>query len=219
MKVIKVILWGIVFFIFFAACKEDDHYVYPPVITEILSAGTGEDGVIFVLHTDKGKTFRVVNKNTTGNYTPDSLYRGICIYEVADSMQKESEVRIYGFRQIVSPDPIPATQITGGIKTDSVTVQSIWKSGDYINLALLVEAQNGIHLFHFIEDKLILAEKEHALYLTLYHDQSRDIPTYNQKVYLSVPLSKYKGILFPGNPIYFTINTYKKGPVTYRLTY
>ena len=78
------------------------------------------------------------------------------------------------------------------MKTDPVNIQSIWRSGDYLNMILLVKAQNKKHSFHFIEAQG--ANQTSCLRLTLYHDKGEDVEAYTQKAYLSVPLKKYSGI-------------------------
>lgn len=211
-------VWVLLLFPLLICCKKEDDYVYPPVLTEILSAGTTAGGYLSYLHTDKGKTYRAINGERISGLSPDTLYRVIGVYEITGEESKQAEALIYSLKMIVSPNPVKADRISGGIKTDPVEIQSIWRSGDYINLALLVKAQNGKHSFHFIQTDLKEEGNCKKLYLALYHDRGDDVEAYTQTAYLSVPLAKYQNILEPGDSILFSINTYK-GLKVYHLVY
>lgn len=202
--------------IILAACKEDD-YVYPPAITEILSAQTDETGTISRLIPDKGEPLSVENGDRFSGLVPDSLYRMIGVYEVANGADESSAAYIYSIQQVISYNPvsIPADEL----KTDPVTIQSIWRSGNYINLILQVKSHTGAHVFRFVENSFISTSMGFVLSLSLYHDKGDDIEAYTQRAYLSVPLTKYEGMLKKGDTILFAVNTYKEGLKTYQLVY
>lgn len=201
--------------IFLIGCKDDD-YVYPPVLTEIISVRISETGSIQDLNTDKGASYRVENGSRFTGYSPDSLYRMVCIYELHEATA-ETTAQIYSVRNTVSPIPILPERLIGDIKTDPVNVQSIWRSGDYLNVILLVKIQNGKHLFHFIETGNEEEAGSHKIDLTLYHDKQDDVEGYSQRAYLSVPLKQYN--LTASDSVFFTLNTYKQGFKTYAFAY
>ncbi len=183
-------------------CKEDE-YVYPPALTEILSVGTDDSGSIDYLLTDKGLSYRIENGNAHSGLVPDTVYRMIAVYEVRDTIVPSAYV--YSLGTVVAPEPL--SDWTGEMKQDPVSVQSIWLSGDYLNMVLLVKAQNKKHTFHFIE-----SDDFPVLRLELYHDKGEDVEAYTQRAYLSVPLRKYKAYC---RGIQFLIHTYEKGMTTY----
>ena len=201
--------------IFLIGCKDDD-YVYPPVLTEIVLARINENGSIRDLNTDKGESYRVENGGRFTGYRPDSVYRMVCIYELNEATA-ETTTQIYSVRNTVSPIPILPEKLIGGIKTDPVNVQSIWRSGDYLNVVLLVKIQSGKHLFHFIETGNEEEAGSHKIDLTLYHDKQDDVEGYSQRAYLSVPLKQYN--LTASDSVFFTLNTYKQGFKTYAFAY
>lgn len=202
--------------IILAACKEDD-YVYPPAITEILSAQTDEAGTISRLIPDKGELLSVGNGDRFSGLVPDSVYRMIGVYELVNGADEYSVAHIYSIQQVISYNPISIP--VDEMKTDPVTVQSIWRSGGYINLILQVKLHTGAHVFRFVENSFISTSMGFVLSLSLYHDKGGDIEAYTQRAYLSVPLSKYDGVLKVGDIISFTINTYKEGLKTYQFVY
>lgn len=206
----------VAFLLFLGGCKKEDDYIYPPVITEILTVKTNSEGTITYLHTDKKLRYQVLNSDRFTGLVPDSVYRGICIYEVHD----QATAGIYSFRKIVSPNPIRQEQLPEGIRTDPVGIQSVWRSGDYINVVLKILSQGGRHTIHFIETgwEVGWESRHYKLHLTLYHDRGEDPEGYTQKAYLSVPLNKYKEVLQTGDSILFSINTYE-GVKTYSFPY
>ncbi|RGN51199.1 hypothetical protein DWW69_04475 [Bacteroides sp. AF16-49] len=199
---------------FIMGCS-DDEYVYPPALTELLSVRTNASGTIDYLLPDRSAGLRVENGSKYSGMVPDSIYRLVAIYEIKDA--KEPSAYIYTIGNVIAPEPIGQEQLAGEMKTDPVNIQSIWRSGDYLNMILLVKAQNKKHSFHFIEAQG--ANQTSCLRLTLYHDKGEDVEAYTQKAYLSVPLKKYSGIFSEGDPILFTINLYKEGLRTYQFTF
>lgn len=199
-----------------AGCKNDD-YVYPPAITEILSAQTDESGTIRYLLPDKGEALFAENGSRYSGLVPDSVYRMIGVYQTVDS-DNGVVAHIYSIQQVISYEPV--SMPWSEVKTDSVTVQSIWRSRDYINLILQVKSHIGVHVFRFAENGYILTPTgSKTLALSLYHDKGDDLEAYTQRAYMSVPLSKYAGQLKEGDIVSFTINAYKKGLVTYQFPY
>lgn len=207
MKYINIYLYLFLAILIFTACKKEDEYVYPPVITEFLSVESSSTGMVAYLHTDKGNIYTALNGDKIKGLVPDSLYRVYCIYEL--SGDKSDQATLYTLQSIVSPDPVKANQITGGVKTDPLSIQSVWRSGDYINLTLLILSQDTRkHRFHFIDNSIAMNDGSRELSLTLYHSQGGDTEAYFQVVYLSVPLRNYTNKLFPGDSILFNINTF-----------
>lgn len=197
---------------FLSACGKDE-YVYPSAITEIVSVQTDDEGTLGLLITDKGVALHVENADKYLGMVPDTLYRTVARYELKGA--KNDSVHLYSFALTISYEPIPLSRLAGKMKTDPVGVQSIWRSGDYLNMILLVKAQDKKHVFHFVETE----DEAHCLALTLYHDKGEDIEAYTQRAYISIPLKKYRGILSKGDPILFSLNTYKEGQKTYRFEY
>lgn len=203
--------------ILLGGCKKEDDYVYPPVITEILCAHTGQSGSVSYLETDGGETYPAENGNAVKGLRPDSIYRVYCIYEL--SAETPPGATLYTFQPILSPDPLTPDRFAGGVKTDPVKPVSVWKSGDYINLSLDILSQDlKKHRFHFVDNGITDEFSLRELNLTLYHDQGGDTEAYYQTVYMSVPLRNYGHLLRTGDLILFKVNTFE-GPRTFSLVY
>lgn len=203
------------------ACKEDE-YVYPNVISTFIDVTTDADGTLQDLITDKGETLQILNQKGLDGLTPDSIYRSVSIYEPkATDAQGNATALLYSCQLIISVKPVTADKLPNGIvKTDPLYIQSVWKSGNYLNLILLPMAKEKSHIFHFIEEGITgNRDGSRTLHLTLYHDQNGDYEAFTRKSYLSVPLWAYQGRLTQGDHVIIRINTYETGFVSYEFTY
>lgn len=196
-------------------CKEDK-YVYPSVLTEFIDAQTDATGTLSTLITDQGEVLNIQPREGLSGLTPDSVYRTVSIYEpLAGS---EQEVFLYSSQLILSMLPLPADQFKQ-IKTDPVSIRSIWRSGNYINLILLPQIKENTHAFHFADQGIKQEYGRQTLTLTLYHDRNKDEEAFTREVYLSIPLWGYEGVLKKGDRIIVQINTYEEGITTREFTY
>lgn len=190
----------------FISCSDDeDGYVYPPLLSEFADVVTDDSGTFTHICTDKGECLPIVNSAelVAEGVTPDTLYRVLSRYELVDD-----GARLYSLQAIPAPCAQPADSFPEGIRADAVEMQSIWHGGNYLNMILLVKAQNGKHTFRFVEDSLTTSSAGvHTLYLRLYHDAGGDVQAYTQKAYLSVPLQPYSSVLSSGDSIVFSIPT------------
>ena len=138
---------------------------------------------------------------------------------VNPSQSSSLEAILYNTQIAISPIP-KAKDTFKEIHTDPVAIQSIWRSGDYLNLIALAMVKDRTHEFHFIDNGITHNEDgTKTLNLTLYHDRHDDVEGFNRKVYLSVPLRTYADVLQKGDKIIFTLNTYKEGMPSRSFTY
>ena len=196
-------------------CKEDE-YVYPNVVTEFIDARTDATGTLSNLITDQGETLAIQPREGLGGLTPDSIYRTVSIYEpLAESKQ---EVFLYSSQLILSMLPLPADQFKQ-IKTDPVSIRSIWESGAYINMILLPSVKDHAHAFHFVDQGIKQENGKQTLTLTLYHDRNHDEEAFTREIYLSIPLWGYDGQLKKVDRIIVQLNTYEEGMTTREFIY
>lgn len=198
------------------ACNEDENeYIFPPIISELVEVHTNNQGVCSYLLTDQGERLTIGNRiTTTDSLTKDSAYRCSCRYAL--NPDNPNEALIYSLQQIPSSHPIAAHSIPE-IKSDPLSLQSIWIGGSYLNLALQVKCQKENHSYKFIEDSLkVFTQGGKTLHLRLYHDAGKDVEAYTQIVYLSVPLYHYLPTLQKGDTIAFSVNTSEKGWQTWK---
>lgn len=217
MKLLKQIGFLLFTASLFIACGEEEDYTYPDLVTEIACLKTDTEGKGTELLTDQGKTWKIPVKQQPAELTPDSTYRVLCRY--APSTSKQQEADIYLLQSTVSPLPQPEADYKN-IHTDPVSIQSIWRSGEYLNMILKVMVKEGEHALSFIENGIFTEENEtQTLSLTLYHDRKSDSEAFYRKSYLSIPLWKYKDILHSGDHIEFHLNTYEEGMTSRTFTF
>lgn len=214
----KSFLLSFLFPLLLSACSDDD-YVYPNVLTDMVDLHTDDTGTVRYLITDQGNEWRIQSRTGLDGLAPDTLYRTVTMYApLTESDAAEKEAMLYNTQLVLSPIPLPEEKFKE-VKTDPVEIQSIWRSGKYLNLILQVKAKDQQHGYHFMENKRESKNGKQILYLTLYHDRNNDIEGFNRKVYLSVPLWAYSNVLHKGDKIVFNINTYKEGMTTREFDY
>ena len=207
------------YFILFAvvlltACGEEE-YVYPDLITEMSCLKTNAEGFGVQIITDNGTVWNLKEGNRPDSLTADSIYRVVSRFApVADS-----EAVAYSFWKVISPLPKPESEYES-IHLDPVDIQSIWQSGDYLNMVLQVMVKDKEHELSFIDNGITSnTNGTQTLHLTLFHHRKDDVEGFMQKYYLSVPLWHYQGKLNKGDTIVFELYTYKEGMTQRTFTY
>ena len=207
------------YFILFAvvlltACGEEE-YVYPDLITEMSCLKTNAEGFGVQIITDNGTVWNLKEGNRPDSLTADSVYRVVSRFApVADS-----EAVAYSFWKVIPPLPKPESEYES-IHLDPVDIQSIWQSGDYLNMVLQVMVKDKEHELSFIDNGITSnTNGTQTLHLTLFHHRKDDVEGFMQKYYLSVPLWHYQGKLNKGDTIVFELYTYKEGMTQRTFTY
>lgn len=204
-----------------AACKEET-YVYPSVITEFIDLQTDATGTITHLIADDGEHYAVQPREGLDGLRADTLYRTVSVYQILNEQTdgNEPEAILYSSRTVISPYPVKAAAWKDSIYTDPVDIQSIWRSGDYLNLIAEVKRKDQAHAFHFIEDSISTdSQGVRTLYLRLFHNSNQDYEAFTDLTYLSAPLRNYQDTLRTGDKICFRIHTYKEGQTYREFTY
>ena len=199
---------------FFTACGEDE-YVYPDLVTEFSCLTTDAKGYGTQIVTDEGKVWHLQEGNRPNKLTPDSTYRVVSRFAPID----DTYATAYSFWKAISPIPQPENMYET-IHTDPVSIQSIWKSGNYLNLILQIKVKDKQHELSFIDHGIVTNEDgTQTLTLTLFHDRKDDVEGFDEKHYLSVPLWYYQDNLKQGDHIVIHLNTYKEGMISRTYTY
>ena len=197
-----------------SACSEDE-YVYPDLITEFSCLTTDAKGFGTQIITDEGKTWNLKEGNRPNKLTPDSTYRVVSRYAPID----DTYATAYSFWKAISPIPQPENMYET-IHTDPVSIQSIWQSGNYLNLILQIKVKDKQHELSFIDNGIVANEDgTQTLTITLFHDRKDDVEGFDEKHYLSVPLWYYQENLKQGDHIVIHLNTYKEGMISRTYTY
>ena len=188
------------------ACSEDNDYVYPNLITELGEMTTASDGNIQALVIDNGTSYEFQNKDKYIGLTKDSLSRVLASYVQVEGADKEL-VEIKSIRLPISSYPVKREKIKQ-MSTDPVELQSIWTSGNYLNVYVNSKVKDVIHVYRFVEDSITASNGRKVLHLSLFHQRNNDIEGYNRTVYLSVPLYPYQQQFTRDDSVSFTLNTY-----------
>ena len=190
----------------FTSCGEEE-YVFPDLVTEMVCLKTDANGYGTHFITDEGHTWHLKKENQPDSLTADSTYRVVSRYAPLN----DTEAKAYSFYQTISSHPKPEN-IYKEIFTDPVSIQSIWRSGEYLNMVLLISSKDQEHELSFIENGIARNDDgAKTLTLTLFHDRKGDIEGFNEKYYLSIPLWHYQGVLDKGDSIILQLNTYEEG--------
>lgn len=199
------------------ACSKEEEYVYPNVLTEFVCLKTNGEGKGAWILTDTGKSWEIPKEQQpTNDLTPDSIYRVVSKYVPFPDTGKTD---VYTLQSVIAPLPKAESEFEE-IHTDAVTIQSIWRSGDYLNMILQVMIKDQKHEFAFIDQGITTNEDgTKNLTITLFHNRNNDVEGFYQKAYLSVPLWHYQELLTPGDLITFRLNTYKEGMTTRTFNY
>ena len=197
-----------------SACGKED-YVYPNLITEMTCLKTDAEGFGTQIVTDQGIVWHLQEGNRPDSLTADSTYRVVSRFAPIN----ETEAQAYAFWKVIAPLPKPA-EAYDIIHTDPVSIQSIWRSGDYLNMVLHIKVKNQEHELSFIENGITSGnDGTQTLMLTLFHDRKGDVEGFDQKFYLSVPLWHYQDKLNKGDQIVFQLNTYQEGTTSRTFIY
>ena len=198
------------------ACKEE--YSYPNVLTQLTEIQTDTEGRMVRLITDLGQSYEISLVSSNNKVlVADTLYRMLTVYELGE--EPTDPIYIYSAKPVFSEIPKPMSSFENGIKTDPVDVQSIWYSGNYLNMILLVQTKNTPHVFHFVNlgihtNDAPTNKEQKVLDLTIYHDRRGDYEAFTSKYCFSIPLKTFNDQLHKGDLIRFHLNTYKEGTVT-----
>lgn len=207
-------LYGILFAtLFLTGCGEEE-YVYPDLITEMSCLKTDAEGFGTQIITDNGIVWHLQEGNRPDSLTADSLYRVVSRFAPTTTADaSKAKAVAYSFWKVISPLPKPESEYES-IRMEPVDIQSIWRSGDYLNMVLEVMVKDQEHELSFIEKGISTnANGTRTLHLSLYHHRKDDVEGFMQKHYLSVPLWHYEGKLNKGDSIVFELYTYKEGMV------
>ena len=198
----------------FTSCGEEA-YVYPDLITEMVCLKTDNQGFGTHFVTDEGHIWHLSKDNRPDRLTADSTYRVVSRYAPLN----ETDAKAYSLSKTISTLPKPESEYQS-IHTDPVSIQSIWRSGDYLNMILPIMVKEQKHELSFIENGIRTnADGTQTLILTLYHDRKGDVEGFNEKHYLSIPLWHYQDILNKGDQIVLQLNTYKEGMTSRSYTF
>lgn len=195
----------------FVSCSDDDGHA-PNLELAFADLLTDSEGTASVLQTDDGEQYPILN--APKGLRPDTVLRYICVFEKqARGVRLSSQARaLCSAPQFIASD---------SVRTDSVSVQSIWRGSHYINLVLKIRGKDGRHTLGFVAHNIRLDnEGKRLLDIDLYHSSADILEAYSRTAYLSCDLRPYADSLRQGSDsILFHINEYGNAHTIYRLPY
>lgn len=187
------------------SCSEEE-YVYPSVVTDIVSLKSDSLKRVMTLILDNGKQYGVNNVDFKSVYANATL-RALTTYVPMDS----THATIY------NATTVPVLQdSTAVLRHDPLTALSAWQSGDFINMHLQPKTQGmaSHHYWGYGIDSLL----SHHLCLSLHHAQNDDPVSYSTEMYVSIDLNQLGHNLESGDTVSLAIETFK-GPKTWQFIY
>jgi hypothetical protein len=182
------------------ACNDDrDSWAdnYQMAFMDMMTNGSGQT---YKAVNDEGETLSVINP--IGGLTNDTTYRFIVVF-----VREGNSIRLSSYSHTISGKPFKMEEETA--ITDPVTVQSIWKTSNYINATFLIQKKTEQHVMDFI-DKGVTTNNQgtRIARVQLYHDNSNDAEAFTATAYASLPLWAYRDRLERGrDSVYFIVNT------------
>jgi hypothetical protein len=178
-------LYALLLLALLTSCNQEDDYVYPPVVLEFITVQSNGEGSVNRLITDQGETLTVTENLTEWHLAANESQRMVGYYE-----RNGETAIIYSLSKVIATPPKPASEFEE-ILTDPADVQSVWLGYRYLNMILLIKAQEEKHSFGFIENSVGELADKCVINLLLYHDSGNDFGAYTKRAYLSIPLEAY----------------------------
>lgn len=196
------------------SCEDTtDDYRYPSVFTDYACFVTNNAGKIEQMRLDNGCTYPILFSDEYLEahdrepiYKADTLYRVISVYEL-DAAADDTTAYIYSIHSVISTVPTPLSA-NEKLHCDPVYLQSIWRSGGYLNMVIEIKALDGKHSVGYVDTT---PEGMHGKEFTFYHQVISDVESYRQRLYGSIPLAPFNNVLQQGDTLRFVINTYDEG--------
>ena|GEM_PF-4614388 len=198
------------------ACDRGSDYIYPSVILDFLNATTNSKGVVDTFATDNNLIYKVDANYSKVILTANITQRVVAYYSVNKQATGDSvgAANIHSMAKIISSVPRVGNYVWS---KDPVTIQSVWKSGHWINLTLGIKMLKGNHYMAFIQGDNEIINGQRVITVEVSHDKNGDTESFTNIVYMSIPLSQYE----TAYPTGFTINVLiptSSGITTYTFT-
>lgn len=203
-----------------AACA-DDGYHYPDIRQDFLTFRTDAEGYVRTLLLDDGSIYEVENAVRLNQVT-DTTVRAVAKYVIHPQEDAPATALFYSYTRTVSPIPQRPSYFKDGVKTDPVSVQSIWMGLGYLNMVLEVKGTTLADTYHFVQDTVrdcYSSVVSREVHLSLYHDAMDDPPYYTRRAYLSVPLQQYATDGVQAVAVHFSLRNYDGELETYTFEY
>lgn len=208
----KISVYFILAALSLTACGEKEAPLpeYRQDLGELITDASGR-GTHFVR--DDGARFELTDP--PAGFTADSLQRIIALYADVPAGQR---LTLKSYTKVLSPQvTLFPEQI---VRFDPVAIESVYASGAYINLFLLVKTGGQGHRFGIHQAGTIAnADGSRTLCASLLHDQGNDPLYYSRRTLLCCPLRPLQAYLREGkDSIRLTVQTFE-GKKSFQFAY
>ncbi len=203
MKPYHTLFAGLLALCILCSCEDDNNSWADNYQMDLMDFVTDATGAAVQAINDEGELLTI--DNPVKGLKNDTTYRFVAIYT-----RKEQHINISQCSQAIAPRPV--TMAEDSIYCDPVSIQSVWKTNNYINATLLIPNKDKKHVIGFVEKSITTNSMGQKIaHIQLYHDSKQDIAAFNSTAYVSLPLRAYADTLTRGqDSIYLSIKTIGK---------
>jgi len=190
---------------------------YSDMRADFSEALTDGSRVIVSFTTDDGESLCL-----TQPYKPqwtekgDTTYRALIYYNKMQEASGSYKAELVMLGRVFVPTAQPQSEFKEGVKTDPVSLNSVWISGSgrWLNLDLSVKTgtpdeEEAVQTLGLVLDSAVQDADGHTtVTLTLYHDQGTVPEYYSTACYISVPLFRAPTVLSAGDTVIINVQTY-----------
>lgn len=186
---------------------------------DFAEALTDGSAAIISFTTDDGESLSLTQAyKPTWTEKGDTTYRALVYYNTVQQKSGTDAAELVMLGRVYVPTAQPSVEFKDGIKTDPVSLNSVWisKSQRWLNLDLSVKTGKSDDEEAAQTLGLVLNSAEQdsnghtTVTLTLYHDQGTVPQYYSTACYISVSLFREPVALSAGDTVVINIQTYNE---------
>ncbi|MBR1463903.1 MAG: NigD-like N-terminal domain-containing protein [Prevotella sp.] len=199
------------------SCTTEDYETgngeYSFMRADFVETATDSQGAFVSAVTDEGEQLMFASPfKVSWKTASDSTYRALLYYQ-----KKDGEVTPFTVSTVSVPTVRMTSSLKSAMKTDPVTLESIWQSkqNEYINMGLLLKTGNpdesdNRHVVGMMCDTVYEhPDRYRHIRLRFYHDQHQMPEYYSSKVYVSIPMKKLPCTIARGDTVTVAVNSYE----------
>ena len=181
--------------------------VYSYMQADFVEAYVGSDRQVDSVLTDDGDRLLLTEAySASWMQRPDTVYRAVLYYN-----KVEGKAQVVNMQKLSTVSIRKAAAYAKGVKTDPLTLESVWLSGHrrFLNMSVIVKTgaigeDAQIQTMGMVGDSIVADDSGRRICrLQLYHNQG-DVPQYySQRVYFSVVLDGLEA-----DSLHLSVNTY-----------
>ncbi len=202
------------------ACSDDYQYQPEEFRIDLSTVYLSDNGYYFQL--DNGKTLYPEIMPNNISYTFENKQRVLIKYNTLSENKTgyEQAIQIFAISKVSVSDIKTVTIENDSIfGNDAIGIESIWLSGNYINLSFYFYADSKMHYLSLVNNSTISYLDDDLIHLELRHNANNDFMAYRKKGVVSFDISSLKNTYSLPVKIQVDTNIYETGYRTYIFLY